>query len=88
MGQYRYVTNRTVENNAGKPEGRIKVLVPQDSENADVDYICPECGNSDKLQQVWKRPFNVKCSKCGFLIKLPRLKDEIKKDKKRAKKKR
>jgi predicted RNA-binding Zn-ribbon protein involved in translation (DUF1610 family) len=86
MGQFRYVTNRTVKNKAGEDQGKIKVLVKADSDTAEVDYVCPECGNSDHAEEEWKRPFSVSCSKCGFVIKLPRLKDEIKKDKKKAKK--
>lgn len=85
MGQFSYVTNRTVKNDAGEDKGRIKVLVRQGSGTAEVDYVCPECGNSQHVEDEWKRPFSVKCSKCGFVIKLPRLKDEIKKDKKRKK---
>ena len=83
MGKYRYITNRTVLNKQGEEKGRIRVLVPADSDTAQVDYKCPECGNEEHVEKPWKRPFSVKCSKCGFLIRLPRLKDEIKKSKKR-----
>jgi peptide subunit release factor 1 (eRF1) len=87
MGLYRYVTNRTLENRNGEVKGRIKVLVPNDSETAQVDYVCPECGFSAHNEQEWKRPFVVVCSKCGAKLKIPKLKDDIKKDKLRAKKK-
>ena len=86
MGQFRYVTNRSVKDKAGEDKGKIKVLVRQGSDTAEVDYVCPECGNSQHVEQEWKRPFVVKCSKCGFSIKLTKLKDEIKKEKKKEKK--
>ena len=85
MGQYRYVTNRTAQNKAGEARGKIRVLVKQGSDTAEVDYVCPECSMSEHREQEWTRPFSIKCSKCSFMIKLPKLKDEIKKDKKRNK---
>ena len=84
MGKYRYITNRTLLNKAGEEKGNIAVLVPNDSNAAKVRYRCPECSHSEQLEQEWKRPFSVKCSGCGFLIRLPRLKDEIKREKKNA----
>jgi DNA-directed RNA polymerase subunit RPC12/RpoP len=86
MGLYKYVTNRTLKDKAGEEKGRIKVLVPNDSDTAQVDYVCPECGFSGHKEQEWMRPFVIKCSKCGATIKIPKLKDEIKKDKLRARK--
>jgi ribosomal protein L37AE/L43A len=85
MGQFRYVTNRTLKNKSGEVKGRIKVLVREGSDTAEVDYACPECGFSEHKEQEWQRPFIVKCSRCGASIKIPRLKDEIKKEKKAAK---
>ncbi len=86
MGQYRYVTNRSLANKAGKDAGKIRVLVKQGSDIAEVDYACPECGFSEHVEPEWKRPFSIRCSKCGANIKIRRLKDEIKKDKKKGKK--
>ena len=86
MGKFRYVTNRVVVNKAGEEKGRIKVIVKEGSDVAETDYVCPECGFSGNAKPEWKRPFSVKCSKCGFLIKLRRLKDEIKREKKKSKK--
>jgi len=85
MGQYRYVTNRSAVNKAGEAKGKIRVLVKQGSDTAEVDYVCPECSMSEHKEQAWIKPFSIKCSKCSFVIKLPKLKDEIKKDKKRKK---
>jgi len=86
MGLYKYVTNRTLKNKAGEEKGKIKVLVPNDSDTAQVEYVCPECGFSEHKEQEWKRPFVVKCGKCGVSMKIPKLKDEIKREKKAAKK--
>ncbi len=87
MGKYRYITNRTLTNKAGEEKGMIAVIVPKDSDMARVKYRCPECGYSEQTEKEWKRPFSVKCSKCGFLIRLPRLMDEFKREKKAMKKK-
>ena len=86
MGKYRYITNRTVLNNKGEETGNIGVLVPNDSNNAKFKYKCPECGHKEMGEREWKRPFNVKCAECGHLLRLPRLKDEVKREKKQAQK--
>lgn len=87
MRLYKYVTNRTLKNKAGEEKGKIKVLVPADSDTAQVDYICSECGFGEHVEQEWKRPFVVICSKCGTKIGMSKLKDEIKKEKDREKRK-
>ncbi len=84
MGNYKYITNRVLLSKAGEEKGSIAVLVPNDSDTAKVRYRCPECGHSEMTEQEWKRPFSVKCSGCGFLMRLARLKDELKKEKKKA----
>ena len=86
MGNYRYISNRILKNKANQETGWIKVRVPNDSDTAEGMYKCPECEHQDKISQEFKRPFNLKCGKCGFLIRMPKLKDEIKKEKKAAKK--
>ena len=87
MGNYRYITNRVLLNKAGEETGNIAVMVPNDSDMAKTKYKCPECGHKEMLEKEWKRPFSLKCSACGFLLRLARLKDEIKKEKNAAKKK-
>ncbi|MBI4020583.1 MAG: hypothetical protein HY367_04580 [Candidatus Aenigmarchaeota archaeon] len=79
MGLYKYITNRQLQNGAGKVTGSIAVAVRNDSATADVRYTCPECSNKQQAAQEWKRPFSMKCSKCGLLMRLPRLKDQAKK---------
>jgi peptide subunit release factor 1 (eRF1) len=79
MRNYKYVTNRTLPNKAGElDKGNVRVLVPNDSDTAQVAYKCPECGNQEQLKQPWKRPFSVRCSKCSYLMKLPKLKGKKK----------
>jgi len=85
MGQFRYITNRRIKNKAGEEKGKVRVLVKADSDIAEVDYVCPECGYSEHVEPAWKRPFSVRCSKCGFVIKVSKLKDEIKREKKAKK---
>ena len=84
--KYSFMTNRTMKNSKDEDKGKMRVLVPAGSHTAQVDYVCPECGCSKHVETEWIRPFSLNCSKCGFVLKLPRLKDEMKKEKKQAKK--
>jgi hypothetical protein len=84
MGNYKYITNRVLLNKAGQETGNIAVMVPNGTDMARIRYRCPECSHTHQGEIEWKRPFSVKCSGCGVVIKLPRLKDEIKKEKKLA----
>jgi predicted nucleic acid-binding Zn ribbon protein len=79
---YRYITNRSVNNKAGEPTGNIRARVRADSDTLEGFYKCPECGHNGKISQAFRRPINVKCENCSFLMRLPKLKDEIKKEKK------
>lgn len=74
MRNYSYITNRTLQNKSGEEKGKLKIFVRTGSETAEGEYVCPECGNNGDINQVFKRPFSVKCSKCGFLLKVPKLK--------------
>jgi hypothetical protein len=78
MGNYSYITNRTLQNKAGKETGRIAVMVKKGSDTAEYKYTCPECGDSRQGQQEFHRPLAVRCCKCGFLMKLAKLKKEKK----------
>jgi DNA-directed RNA polymerase subunit RPC12/RpoP len=80
MGKYKYITNRVLTNDQGELKGNIRVLVPKDSDTAQVEYVCPNCGNTQKTSRPWSRPFSIACSKCNFVIKLPKMKDEMKKE--------
>ena len=82
---YRFISNRILKNSKGEEKGRLAVRVKTGSDAAEIQYTCPECGFSERVQQPWKRPFSVKCSKCGFLMRMPKLKDELKKEKKAEK---
>jgi len=75
---YEYHTWREVEDKKGKVSGEIRVLVLKDKV-ARVEYKCPECGHEAFEEKPWKRPFNVNCSKCSCLIRVPKLRDQIKK---------
>ncbi|MFH1445192.1 MAG: hypothetical protein ABIF08_01785 [Nanoarchaeota archaeon] len=86
MSNYKYISNRILKNKAEEEKGFIKVRVPNDSNTAEGMYKCPECENQEKVSQEFKRPFNIECSKCGFLIRMAKLKEEIKKEKAKEKK--
>ena len=68
-----YHTQRKLENG-----GKIRVLVLNGV--AHVEYICPNCGHYEYLTKEWKRPFSVKCSNCGYLIRVQKMKYLIKKE--------
>ena len=82
MGIYKYVTNRTLASKDGNESaGKIKAFVKNESDVLEGEYVCPECGNQDKINQEFKRPISFKCSKCDQTIKLPKLKGKKKKKK-------
>ena len=74
-----YHTMRTVANKKGEYKGSVRVLVLKGSDTAMVEYRCPECGHEGYAEKPWKRPFAFKCERCSFLIRVPRLRSEIKK---------
>lgn len=75
-----YHTNRTLR--IGKEKGRIRILVH--TTIAMVEYKCPKCGYEGYQEKKWKRPFSVKCKKCDFLIRVPRLRDAFKREMKQV----
>lgn len=75
-----YHTWRDAKNKKGEPTGKIRVLVPPHSSTAMVDYTCPECKHTGYKEQEWKRPFSMKCDKCGFLLRVSKMKNEAKKE--------
>lgn len=83
--KYRFVSNRVLKNRKEEETGRMRVLIRTGSDIAETDYECPECGFKEHVTPEWSRPFSVKCSKCGFNMKLPKLKDEMKREKKKRK---
>lgn len=63
-----YHTLRILDNG-----GKVRVLVLPD-QIARAEYVCPKCGQYGYYEVEWKRPFSVKCEKCGATIKVPKLK--------------
>ncbi len=75
-----YHTWRDAKNAKLQPTGKIRILVPPKSTTAMVEYTCPECRHSAYVEQEWKRPFSVKCAKCGFKITVSKMKAEAKRE--------
>jgi len=75
-----YHTWRDVKSKDGKSIGKIRVLVPPNSDTAMVEYTCPECGHKDYDERPWKRPLYVKCKKCNNKIGVPKMKQQAKKE--------
>jgi predicted RNA-binding Zn-ribbon protein involved in translation (DUF1610 family) len=63
----------------------MRVLVERGSTEAHAEYICPECQHYAYTKAEWKRPFSVKCEKCGFKVSVPKLRDEAKRESKKDK---
>ncbi len=78
-----YHTNRSAKNAEGVFTGRIRILVPKGDGIARCEYTCPECKYEAYAEQEWKRPFSIKCEKCGFRISVPKLRQEFKKEMKK-----
>lgn len=74
-----YHTQRSMKNRSGQIAGKIRVLVPKDG-RARAEYVCPECGSYGYQETEWKRPFSVRCEKCGAKISVPKMKDEAKRE--------
>jgi transcription elongation factor Elf1 len=86
-----YVTNRDLESSSGEAKGKLKILKTKEEADAQVEFTCPECGATEKKKESWTEPFvvgekanqkfNLKCGKCGFSMKILKLKKEVKKKK-------
>lgn len=74
-----YHTNRSVK---GTKNGSMRVLVSKTDSLARCEYVCPECTHAAYVEQPWKRPFYVKCEKCGFKMSVPRIRDAAKRERK------
>jgi peptide subunit release factor 1 (eRF1) len=75
-GDAEYHTIRTMENG-----GRVRALVIKGEKTVHLEYICPQCKHAGYKHQEWKDAgkgakfrFSFKCDKCGFEIKVPKLK--------------
>jgi len=76
-----YHTQRSAKNGKGEPTGKIRVLAMPDNV-ARVEYKCPECGHEAYAETQWKKPFSINCAKCNFLIRVPKMREEFKKEQK------
>lgn len=83
-----YITTRILKE---KVIGKIRIIKLKEEVEGNVEYTCPNCGYGEKKKIEWKEPFvqgkgisqtfNLNCNKCNFLIKITKLKKEIKKKK-------
>ncbi|HLC59023.1 MAG TPA: hypothetical protein VJH34_00690 [archaeon] len=88
MSDLEYVTNRDLTNSQGKSSGKIKIL-KMHGEDAQVEFVCPECGFKKDSRVKWMEPFVngagsgqyflLVCGKCNQKTKILRLKKELKK---------
>lgn len=81
-----YHTWRDLSNKDGKYTGKVRILVIKGETKARVEYICPHCLNSSYMEKEWFKPFAFDCEKCGKTVKILKLREEFKKDQKKAQK--
>lgn len=80
---FSYHTWRDIEED-GVSKGKIRILVLKKDNIARTEFICPACGKHDYKEKEWERPFSVKCD-CGNTIKVPKLRDQAKREMKSRK---
>ncbi|MBI5332772.1 MAG: hypothetical protein HZB65_04315 [Candidatus Aenigmarchaeota archaeon] len=78
--QCAYHTRRDALNKAGKKAGKMRILVLKADNIARVEYICPECSHHGYHESQWQRPFSFKCNKCNSTIKVPKMKEQFKRE--------
>jgi peptide subunit release factor 1 (eRF1) len=71
-----YHTIRVLENG-----GKIRALVVKGDNTLHIEYVCPNCQHSAYKKQPWiqvskqaRYRFSTKCDKCGFEMKVEKLK--------------
>lgn len=79
-----YHTWRDLSNKKGEYTGKVRILVVKGETKARVEYKCPHCGNEDYMETEWFKPFSFNCGKCSAAIKILKLREEFKKDQKKA----
>ena len=79
-----YHTWRDLSNKDGAYTGKVRILVFKGESKARVEYKCPHCLNEGYLEKTWEKPFSFECQKCGAVIKIMKLREEFKKDQKKA----
>ena len=75
-----YHTWRKLKNRKGEETGELRILALKEDGMARIEYICPYCGEYGYQEEVWRRPFSFKCQHCGKTIRVPRLKDQVKRE--------
>ncbi|MFH1420685.1 MAG: hypothetical protein ABIG30_01825 [Candidatus Aenigmatarchaeota archaeon] len=81
-----YHTWRDLLNKKKRPAGKCRILVLKADNIVRCEYLCPECGHNGYIEQPWVKPIFFNCQKCKAKITVSKLKDQIKKESKAAKK--
>lgn len=92
-----FITTRELANKTGEITGKVRIMKVKEEDEAVVAYTCPECGHSEQKREKWEEPFltgkgaskkmTFSCSKCDKQMTVLKLKKQIAKEKKKAKKK-
>lgn len=81
-----YHTWRDLSNKKGEYTGKVRILVIKGEDKARVEYKCPMCFYEGYMETEWFKPFAFNCKKCSHTIKILKLREEFKKDQKKAQK--
>lgn len=76
MADFEYFTNRKLVYKKTKEEsGKARVAVEKGSTTAKIEYTCPACANAGYLEQAFEKiPLYFNCEKCGYKVKVDKLK--------------
>lgn len=77
-----FTTWQDKRNDDGEVIGTVRVVMEEDDDLAQVEYICPRCQNHDFKKAEYNRPFWVECENCEKSFTVPKLKDKVDREKK------
>jgi predicted RNA-binding Zn-ribbon protein involved in translation (DUF1610 family) len=91
-----FITTRELTNKTGEVTGKVRIAKLKEEDKVMVDFKCPECGHSEKREEIWAEPFvtgvkakrkmHVVCGKCAHKVTVLKLRKQIAKEKKKKKK--
>lgn len=75
-GDLIYFTRRKLENSEGKETGKVIIWRFKNDEKYKYVLLCPFCMEKQSEEAEFKRrPYRLRCKKCGKSITIKRLKD-------------
>ncbi|MFP4045568.1 MAG: hypothetical protein ACLFS3_00725 [Candidatus Aenigmatarchaeota archaeon] len=81
-GNVKFTTWQDKRNDDDEIIGTVRVVMEEDDELAQVEYICPRCQHHGFKKTEYKRPFWVECKNCEKSFTVPKLKGKVERNKK------